>query len=84
MGRPGRPRLKLEDRCRVDHKTGCWNWWGAYSGGHPRIHGRSAGRYVWEQEYEQEVPQGYYVLRTCHNHRCVNPDHLGLKIVSKV
>ena len=50
--------------------------------GHRRFRGEHNGdavfchRVAWEMHHAQPVPEGMYVLHTCDNPQCVNPEHL--------
>jgi hypothetical protein len=65
---------------RIREYNSCWNWLGniAQSGTiNFKVEGRSttAPRYAYEK-YKGILPKGGYVVRTCGNDICVNPEHL--------
>jgi hypothetical protein len=78
------------DRCHIRHNStpdakGCWQWDGALKD--QKTYGRvtwtgSGGRRVVGAHqlsftaFVGPVPRGHVVRHTCHNPRCVNPDHL--------
>ena len=69
---------------KVDKTDGCWNWMGALKEtgyGAFRLKGAKATvpshRYAWEQT-RGPIPKDKWLLHTCDNPRCVNPDHLYL------
>jgi len=72
----------LTDRTPVPRYTerpsGCWEWNGTLD---PRGYGhdgpRRAHRLIYE-EYCGPIPPGLVAHHLCHNHACVNPEHILL------
>jgi hypothetical protein len=64
----------------VKEECGCWRFTGAISGngyGCIRYLGKGYGAHVIAyRAYKGPVPKGRWVLHTCNNPWCVNPDHL--------
>ena len=68
---------------KVEKTTTCWNWTGsknAYGYGVFQRGGRGAGqslahRYSWELAIGP-IPEGMHLDHMCHQHGCVNPEHL--------
>lgn len=57
---------------------GCWVWTGTLNNkGYGRAGRRYAHRIAWEMA-NGPIPPGLFVLHTCDNPPCVNPDHLGV------
>jgi hypothetical protein len=57
--------------------TPCWNWTGrCLPTGYPRF-GSNGYAHRWAYEhFIGPIPEGHSVDHRCHNHSCVNPDHL--------
>src|SRR5690606_38343057 len=71
-------KFRFEEK--VAKSIGCWNWSARVDDqgyGH-FYNGKSmslAHRFSFEL-YRGPIPKGMQVDHMCHNHRCVNPDHL--------
>jgi len=86
---PGRRGLAviqdLRDRSDVDPATHCWLWKGAIQRDVPRMHAfdyrvndkrtLSGPLAVWMIAHEEAPRPGWRVIRSCGEHRCVNPAH---------
>lgn len=77
--------MEVMDRLSVPLESGCWEWRGPfgekgyarvdYMVGRKRIR-RTATHVAYELANAVEVPEGLEIDHLCHNHGCVNPDHL--------
>ena len=67
----------------VVQSNGCWRWNGATDGQYGYGHIRSGGvdykaHRVSYEIYKGSIPTSMWVLHTCDNGACTNPDHLFL------
>lgn len=76
----------LEKHLKPNLVNGCHIWTGRYvtKDGNTEIPWQGKNRLVHRIMYEAKngpIPNGAYVIRTCKNHQCCNPLHMGLKNV---
>lgn len=75
--------VRFEENTIPEPNSGCWLWLGAYGFPlgvpRPRITVKKkimvAARVSFEL-HKGPIPTGLWILHTCHNTHCVNPDHL--------
>jgi len=71
-------RQRIKDRSEIDPETGCWEWLGYRS---PGGYGMIQVRRLTHSPVGAHRMSAYalkYILHTCDNPPCVNPDHLFL------
>ena len=76
------PLCKFHDTYIVNQENGCWEWKNHVTADgtiHIKINkvAYTAPRFAYE-EYFGKIQDKAYVLRSCRNIKCVNPDHLYL------
>jgi len=80
----GDDKKYIQERIKIDTETGCWNWKlsvGSHGYGNTK-YCRKNNTYSCAHRLSYFVYKGeigdYYVLHTCDNKRCCNPEHLYL------
>lgn len=70
----------LKSKCKVDRKTGCWNFIGDKAQKYPRINHDGvitrANVAALTLKLGRPVKSGMYAMHRCDNTRCANPAHV--------
>jgi hypothetical protein len=79
-----RPRISTEERfwSKVEKTEKCWNWTGSTARGYGQFRNEllkmeKAHRYSYRL-HKGEIPTDLFVLHSCDNPKCCNPEHLRL------
>lgn len=75
------PRIRFARKVKIDARSGCWIWTASKCGdgyGYFRINRKTVKAHRASYQLFKGDPKGFYVLHTCHNASCVNPNHLKL------
>jgi len=76
------PKMVERFWSKVEKSDGCWNWTSATCWGYGVFHicgqkQKKTHRISFELHHERAIVPGLYLLHSCDNKKCVNPNHLS-------
>lgn len=69
----------IYSRIKVNQETDCWEWQGHLTNGYAEAYFEGKQHRLsrlFYKKYCGPIPKGLYILHSCDNPKCCNPDHL--------
>lgn len=70
---------------KCEKTAGCWNWTSQLREGYGIfwLNNKVISAHRFSYSLDKEIPKGGWVIHNCNNKKCVNPEHLEIKLAKE-